>query len=464
VRDSVGTIIWDRPLLCSTFDVVAAVEVSNRGCADAPPSTTELTISGPGGWLASVSWPTTQLPAGKKASFLHVQPLPSPPPSAATIQACADTGGVVTGQCDTSGLCASRALPVSTSSGAPLLSFTVDVSAVHPGEDVFVAWQLTDDCTDLGGAVTAAVFFGSAQLFPGGAPTPLPVAPLGTVMEKHRQLTVPAQLAGTLFTVGQHTLELRVTSSTTPAKTFTTTGQLTVDLPADPTVFSWAQPSPIGFDPTGAATGTARRGAVYDVVAAVTNFSTLTAVTVSATTITETTTAAGFTGAGASAVSPPSSPIPKFVPGPTPPIPAAFGISNLLKTWTWIDPITFERSGPTTVPFSYVATFTIADSFGNGYPPVTSPMLTVPVTVSATKVALQVVAALELKGAAAAVAAGLNLILAFALWGMAIRDKAAADDPPVPDFEYEQRVRVEPTTYDLGRGDASPWAGNLSAG
>jgi hypothetical protein len=49
-------------------------------------------------------------------------------------------------------------------------------------------------------------------------------------------------------------------------------------------------------------------------------------------------------------------------------------------------------------------------------------------------------------------------VVGFALWGLAIWHKAQADDPPVPDFGYDERVQVVPAVHDLRRGDAPPWA------
>ena len=456
LQDSSGAISWDPGMLCANLSLLAQVTVSNRGCADASASTTGLTITGPSGQLASVKWPTTKLPAGKSASFLHAFNFPSPPPATVTIQACADAGGVVAGQCDTSGLCVSKALLVSPAAGSPALSLAVDGGAVKPGEVPFVTWQLTDDCSDLGGAVTAAVFFGSDQLYKTSAP--IPVAPFGSVGEVHKQLSVPASAAAQLFVVGQHNLELRVTSSTTPAKTFTATAQLTVELESLGSTFSWTQPA-VTMSSTAVFTGAATWHKVYDVAGALTNMSAFSSLTVAGITITEATTTPGISAAGA---------MPVGAPGPLAPGAATvLSVSSLFKAWTWINPTTFALSGPTSVPFTYLAASTLTDQFGNAYPPLTSPTLTVTVAVPAAKLALQALAAAELKAAAAALAAAVGVfspaaIAAFALWGLAIWHKGQADDPPVPDFGYDERVQVVPPVHDLRREDAVPWTEPLA--
>jgi hypothetical protein len=459
-QDSSGAITWDPAMLCANLPLLAHVEVSNRGCADAPASTTGLTITGPSGQLTSVQWSTTKLTPGQAASFFLHPPFkfPSPPPASVTVQACADIWGVVAGQCDTSGLCASKALVVSPSAGSPALALTVDGGAVKPGEVPFVSWQLANDCSDLGGAVTAAVFFGSDQLYATSAP--IPVGPLGSVGEVHKQLTVPASAAAKLFVVGQHTLELRVTSSTTPAKTFKATALLTVELESLGSTFLWTQPA-VTMSSTGVFTGAATWHKVYDVAGVLTNMSAFSSLTVAGITITEATTTPGISAAGA---------MPVGAPGPLAPGAATtLAVSRLFKTWTWINPTTFALSGPTSVPFTYLAAATLTDEFGNVYPPLTSPTLTVTVAVSAAKLALQAQAAAELKAAAAALAAAagslnpLAAVVGFALWGLAIWHKGQADDPPVPDFGYDERVRVEPAVHELRREDAPPWAPPMAA-
>jgi hypothetical protein len=178
-------------------------------------------------------------------------------------------------------------------------------------------------------------------------------------------------------------------------------------------------------------------------------------------TLTEATTTPGIGAAGA---------MPVGAPGPLAPGGATIlSVSSLFKAWIWIDPITFALSGPTSVPFTYLAaSATLTDEFGNAYPPLTSPTLTVTVAVSAAKLALRAQAAAELKAAAAALAAAVGVfslaaIGAFALWGLAIWHKGQADDPPVPDFRYDERVRVEPAVHELDREDAPPWAAPVAA-
>ena len=70
--------------------------------------------------------------------------------------------------------------------------------------------------------------------------------------------------------------------------------------------------------------------------------------------------------------------------------------------------------------------------------------------------------------AAFAAAAG-QLIVAAALasaaslcWGLAIWNKAQAEDPPAPDFSYDERVRVSPISHRVRRDGAPPWVESLA--
>jgi hypothetical protein len=208
-------------------------------------------------------------------------------------------------------------------------------------------------------------------------------------------------------------------------------------------------------------TGTATWHKVYDVSGSLTNDSSFSSMTVAGITLTEATTTPGISAAGAITLSPQSVAVGAATALATP--------APLLKAWNSINATTFELSGPTSVPFTYIAAFTVTDEFGNGYPPSTSPTLTVTVAVPAAKVALQAQAAGELKSAVAALAAAagsLNpwaAVIGFFLWGLAIWHKGQADDPPVPDFRYDEHVQVTPAVHDLRREDAPPWAEPLAA-
>ena len=136
IQDSSGTITWDADQLCGDLSLAVEVSIENRGCAEAPVSTTGLTVTDGSGQIASLSWPTAKIPAGKKATAVQFVQFPSPPPKQVTIQACADIGGAVSGQCSTSGLCRSVALPVSSGLGAPHLSLATSQPLrwfYHPG-------------------------------------------------------------------------------------------------------------------------------------------------------------------------------------------------------------------------------------------------------------------------------------------------------------------------------------------
>jgi hypothetical protein len=437
---SSGAITWGVSPLCGNIPVVAQVSVTNVGCVDAAPSTTGLTITGPAGPIASVNWPTGKIPPSKTVTFQHVLKLSTPAPSAVNVQACADTGGVVTGQCDTSGLCRSLSLPVSASgSGAPFPF--LDDAAVVPGEQPITNWSLANDCSDLG-SVTAEIISGLNTLHKSAAQA---ITPLGRASEEQVPLTMPASL----WTVGQHFMELHVTATGMPAKSWVHTANLIVNLEVSRFTFAWAAP------------GTATWKKVYAVAGVLTNTSAFSTMSPAAITITEATATPGVTAAGAISVAPPAAPI---LLGAA----VTLSIPNRFQSWTWIDPVTFQLSGPTAATFTYTATFTLTDGFGNAYPTPGVPVRTVTVAVSAAKIALQGQAANELAAALVALAAAVGLaaaaaIIAFALWSLAIWHKGQADDPPVPDFRYDERVAIEPRRYEFPDGDGPAWTGALAA-
>jgi hypothetical protein len=451
LQHSSGAITWDAPQLCADLSLAVQVSVANRGCGDAPVSTTGLTVTGNAGQLASVSWPTAEILPGKTATFLHVLQFPSPPPTQVRVEACADTGGVVTDQCDSSGLCRSAVLPVIPGSGSRLLSLSVD-RPVRPGVSPVVTWSVANDCSDLG-AITAAVFFGNDKLYESGS---IPIAPLGKAGEERVRTSVPVSAAAAgIWTVGQHPLELRVTSPGAPGQTFKSTAELQVIPLPTPSRWAWGPPPAASWHK------------VYGVAGTLTITTTQTAMTVSAITITEATATPGVPAAGAMPISAPSSPL---QPGAS----TALGQFPLFQTWTWIDPWTFALSGPTGVTFTYVANFTLTDEFGNVYPQ-TSPTLAVIVRVPADKMSLGInatafmqtfavtmVAAAVAAAAGAFIAAAVLAAAAFALWGLAIWHKAMADDPPVPDFRYDERVEVRPVSHEVRREDGPAWADSVA--
>ena len=457
VQGSSGAITWDTNQLCADLPLAVEVSIENRGCAEAPVSTTGLTVTGTAGPIASPSWFTGKMPPGQTATSVQLVQLPSPPPPQVTIQACADTGGAVKDQCSTAGLCRSAVLPVSAGSGSPSLSLTVE-GAVVPGEPPRVSWSVLNDCSDLG-VITAAVFLGPDELYQSAA---TPIAPLGKAGEENVALTVPPSVAASLWTFGHHPLELRVTSPGAPGTTFNTTSQLQVEPEVPRSTWTW---TPLGI---------AVWRQPYGVSATLTNDSQLAAMTPDAVTITEATATPGIATAGSLPASPSGSPAAQVPPTGSIPL----SLFPLFQSWTWIDPWTFfPWRDLTTVSFTYVATFTLTDEFGNVYPPSTSPALSVAVLVPQAKQDLGLTAFHLLTSAIAAfaiaavalsvgqpVAAGILFAIAWGLWGPAIVHKAMADDPPTPDFAYDERIRVSPISHPVRRDDAPPWADSLATG
>jgi hypothetical protein len=61
------------------------------------------------------------------------------------------------------------------------------------------------------------------------------------------------------------------------------------------------------------------------------------------------------------------------------------------------------------------------------------------------------------------VLAGIYAVAAFAAWGLAIWNKAQADDPPAPDFRYDERVEMRPVTPEFPRDGEPLWTDALAS-
>jgi hypothetical protein len=458
LQDTSGAITFDPAQLCANQNVVVDVTVANRGCGAAGPSETELTIAAPApqGPVASVRWPTGLLTPGATASFRNVLAVPAPAPAQLTFRACADVGGVVAGQCNTSGLCRATTIPVSSGAGSPLLTLVAD-APVRPGETPSVTWEVRNDCSDLG-SITAEVSFAGTRLHP--PPVPIPIAPLASHRESNQPLTVPAT-ANALWLIGSRQLDLRVTGTGANSGPFNASGQLQViGEPVAPSWWSW---------PSASFTVPWTRGGVgFSVLGTLTNRSTFASMTPSAVDVNEH--LSTDPDASNDVLRPAdTTPFPSIGPitGAAPAV-ATLGLQGLLsKTWEWIHPVTFAISGPLSQTWEYTAVFTLVDQFGNRYPAQTSPTLSVTVSVSAIKVAFQGLALTELilAGAALAaaavalragnpIAAGSLAVAGSALWGLAIWHVARANDPPVPDFQYDEPVNVVPAAFPFDRETA----------
>jgi hypothetical protein len=446
LQDASGAIIWDPPQTCANRSVVIQVTVTNRGCADTVPSVTELTVNDPQTQVAAVSWPTPVLTPGAMATFLHSLQVPSPAPSQLRFEACADKGRVVTGQCDTSGMCRTATLPVSTR-GSPLLTFAVDPTVDTPGSAPKISWELKNDCFDLG-SITAEV----RDHLSGGVLyrtlSPIPVPPFGSAGEYRKQTTVPASVASSFWATGVvRPLELRITGTGADGGPFSTTANFQVIIEPGFMNFFW-RTGPTSFGPGLEASWKRPYSVIGDLLQG-----TRTSVTPTAITIREHLFDAP--DASADVVRSVDSPLTAIGPRGS----APHGLFGLVKDWIWIDPVTFDRIGPTQRLYVYTATFMVQDEFGNAYPEqTTTPRdLTVGVFVSGTKLADQQAARGCMQAAVILIATIIGAVLGgFALWAQAIRHKAWADDPPAPDFDYQDRVTVTPRTFGFDRADASP--------
>jgi hypothetical protein len=444
VRDSMGGTAWDPKEVCPDATLVVEGTIRNIGCAPAPASVTEMQLTNQsGGVIASAKRATPAIAAlaSTGVTFLTgiASPPPAPPPASLTATVTADSTGAVTGQCDQTRLSRSITLPVvqPVAGSAPKVTFSVD-SAIVPGQAPSVTWSIVNGCADLG-AVRATIRFSGTVIYTSQV---FPVAPFGTTGEQGAaipKVTDPA-IASAFNLIGTHTLELRVDAFGNDPGPYLASAPLTVKADAvGPSWFTW----PLG------ATGTALWKVPYFVHGQLTNMG-VASFTPVAINIREKPGPAPGTGTGV------LTPADLFSKSPLPPggSLSSIGFDQVTKSWAWTSEPDWSLSGPTSRSFVYTAEVDLNDEFGNAYPTFVSGTRTITVTVSGVKLGFQTaahsqaVAAAGFAAFAAAVAywnqpaAAVALELAFLWWGLSKWNGAKAQDPPTPDFAYDERVEL----------------------
>jgi hypothetical protein len=146
----------------------------------------------------------------------------------------------------------------------------------------------------------------------------------------------------------------------------------------------------------------------------------------------------------------------------------AFTRSGIVQRWRWTGGPHWFRTAPTDRVFVYTAEFDLVDEYGNAYPTAISTAESLLVSVSQKKKGFQsaanVQAALSASAFLAAaglafinpVAAAIALEAAWLNWALSIWNGAQAEDPPVPDFRYDEHVGLEFPTVPMpdDAGDA----------
>ena len=442
LRDSMGGTAWNPTEVCPGMTLVVEAKIHNAGCASAPASVTEmqLTDAVSGAVLASATRVTPAVPDGATVTVTFLTTLTSAPPVSPPLSVkatvTADSTGAVTGQCDRLRLVRSVSKPVrqAATGSAPKVSFSVD-GPIVPGQAPSVTWSIVNGCADLG-AVRATIRFSGSVIYTSQVFAVEPLASAGEQGAVIPKVADPAIASG-LNLIGTHTLDLTVDAFGNDPGPYLASATLTVVPDAvGPSWWTWAAP-----------TATASWKAPFTVLGRLVNrgVASFTPVAIS---IRERPGPGPSTG-----VLTPADTFSTSLLDPGLSL-ASVGLGLVVKSWTWTSGPDWSRSGPTSLPFVYTAEFDLNDEFGNAYPTTISGTRTITVAVSALKIGFQASANAEAILAAglaafAAVLAFVNPIAAasaleaaWAMWGLSIWDGGRAQDPPAPDFDYDERVEL----------------------
>lgn len=433
LRSSTGHVNWAPAQLCPGAQCVAELSIRNAGCAAAPASVSTLELlDGAGQSLAAMKLPTAAIAAGATAVLQFVTTLPLTAAGASlSLRGCADSTGVVLGQCDLTQACATTTLPLASAGGAPVLTFTA-ARPIFPGEAVALSWQMQNFCADIGLA-TARVYYQGTLLY---TSVPIAVGLQATAAGAAIEFKPVASVAASFYKAGQSKLTLEVTGSGSDPGPYTATALVTVVL--EPVSANWVftMPAP------GAAAFPWK--APYVVSGRLSNPAHA-AMVPSSVVLDE----VASVGSPVARIASPA--IGSVVPG-------AFGtaIWSLMQTWSWLAPGVWTPIGPLTAGFTYTVTFAMQDEYGNAYPPSTSASTFVAITVAASKIAfasvakvffaigstLVVLGFLAIAGIVTIYASGVFFAAAGVAFTLSAGFGLAALDPPVPDFDYQ---RIVPT-------------------
>ncbi len=433
LRSSTGQVNWAPAQLCPGAECVAELSIRNAGCAPAPASVSTLELlDGAGQNLAAMKLPTAAIAAGATAVLQFVTTLPvNAGGGQLTLRGCADSTGVVVGQCDLTQACATTTLPLASAGAAPQLSFAA-ARPIFPGEAVALNWQIQNFCADIGKA-TARVYYQGTLLY---TSVPITVGLQATVAGVAIEFTPVASVAASFYKAGQSKLTLEVSGSGSDPGPYTATAVVTVVL--EPVSGNWVftMPAP------GAAAFPWK--APYVVSGRLSNPAHA-AMLPSSVVLDE----VASVGSPVARIASPA--IGSVVPG-------AFGtaIWSLLQNWSWLAPGVWTPIGPLTAGFTYSVTFAMQDEYGNAYPPSTSASTFVAITVAASKIAfasvakvffavgsvLVVLGFLAIAGIVTIYASGVFFAAAGVAFTLSAGFGLAALDPPVPDFDYH---RIVPT-------------------
>jgi hypothetical protein len=459
IRSSTGSITWDPDGFCPGKEVIAAPVIENKGCLRSNACTVELTLEDAQVlpvMLDSKTFGVPGLVPGGRYGPLHslATPLSAAGTSGAlSVNVRADVKVDNPDQCDRAQLNARVVKPFAAGSPPQLTLGVGGAHAIRPGETPSLSWRVRNDCNEIGPA-TVKVLFGNppTKLYE----TQTSISLRSTVEEDvaSNRVMIPQAIEATFWSVGAKSLELEVTGTGSDPGPY----QISVPLyvvpePIDATWWTWtAPPYVVGpfwktpYTVVGSFTNRGRASMTVNALPAVEHPTDVTGTT-------EDKTLTPFGGTVGTPVLPGASVAATW---------ASF------QGWTWLTKDFFIEVGPRSREFTYVATISLTDQFGNAYPLVASAAATATVSVFSLKLEdhnlglellgfglyfLAVAAAVGTVGGYAWIAAAF-----IAAGGMACIISArfyfqSAYDPPVPDFREHERMLVDPQAWNISEPD-----------
>jgi len=460
IRDAAGHIMMDPDAVCPGKPLVAMVTIENQGCTVSQPSTTRVTLEDvsavPPGILTAQSYLTPALlPGQSDVQWLSfATPAPSASPSILGVRVNGDAKMDNPDQCDRASLNAWIARPVSAG-GPPRLALTVGgAGVIRPGEVPALSWSVRNECTDIG-AADVRILFGTPATELYRTQVSMPLQSLIEEQLAPARITIPPAIATTFWTVGLKSLELEVTGLIGSVGPYRLSVPLNVIPEAvDDTWWTWAAPPSTPAAPSWKSS--------YAITGSFVNRG-LAAMTVTALSALEHPT--DVVGTAQDATAPPLTGVfaAPVAPGGT--VAARF---PRFQGWTWLSRGTFVEVGPRSRTFSYVATVSVVDGFGNVYTSIVSAATTTTVTVAFTKTVLHgfaiglLAAGLAMLATAAIVATGGGYAwiaaVMCAAFAMAMIITATfllydAYDPPIPDFRRASAALPDPRAWKIPVAD-----------
>jgi hypothetical protein len=455
LRDPTGNVTRDPAAFCPGRDLEQEITIENRGCAPTRAGTATVSLEDvnavPATRFTSVALPVPALAPG--ARFTTTTSLSTPASATGTsgtlvVRLDADSNLDNTDTCDRADTTAEVARPF-TAGGPPTLTLTVG-GTVRPGEEPSLSWRLANTCSDIRLADIRILF--------GNAPTELHRSQrtigLQTVVGDDvapNDVVVPSAIESQFWTVGTKSIEIEITGRGTAPGPYRASALLTV-VPEtlDPTWWLWARPPAASWKRSYSVRGSfVNRGRA--------------AMTVSSFSALEH--PLDVVGTAQDAVVPALSPMSAALASRGVPVPVVW---TRFQAWPWLVQGTPSEGGPRARTFSYVASCTVSDTFGNTYPTFTSAPLVVGVAVGAGKLfALDTAIVLLFAGyaylAGALVVSGAGPYgwigaVILAAFGMGLIIAAAlyldtAYDPPIPDFREPEPPDVDPQAWTVPEPD-----------